>query len=486
MYNNRKELLALISTISNIEDLELNVVKKVIEEALATGVRKDFSKEASFLVEIDEKGNYKIFRKWLVVDDNELKFSNDFHVYEDIAKENFDESLVIGDEYKEEIENFEFKRGNATVVKQVLKSKVREAKSLKEKEYLKSKNGELLLVEIKKYDKSGYVVEYNNQITGFIPYSNLFTRSEKLKIGNTYSVVLDEEKEEVIKGFSVIFTRNSKDFILKTFEREVPEIEEELIEIKNIIRFGKKIIVTLHTSDKNVDPIGTCVGYKGVRIQSISKNFNGDRIQLVKWQPNTIHLIQENFDVDISKVVFEDEHVNVILTDENYATFNIIDLQNVFSDLMEKDVFIFSDSENNEKSSIENKIHINYLMDAINLDEDSAEFLVDLGIYNLEDITESSIEELIEKGLEKTDAIAIKNVALESEKELNETISASKTNLKDMSLLNNYMIDILIKNDIKNKNDLAELSILDLLDIVPLDQEYAGEVILEARKDWIL
>jgi N utilization substance protein A len=486
MFDNQKELLTWIDTVSNVENLDKESVKNALEEALATGIRKDFSKDSLLSVEIDDQGESKLYMNWIVVDDNEENFSNNHHVYEDIAQEKFDENLVIGDNYKEEITDYSFKRVNASIVRQLLKKNIREAHNLRLKKSLNSKKGQLILVNVKKYDKNGYIVEYNNEVTGFLPYENLFNSSEKLRVGNSYFVVLDD-LDKSFKNFTIIFTRANDEFVRNIFAREISEISDELIEVKSISRVpNQKVIVSVHTGDKKLDPIGCCVGSRGVRIQSISKHFNGEKVEIVKWHADPVDMILEIANLDIQKMVVEDSKISVVLSNESYDSSNVTNLTIVFSNLIGKDIELERASEFFAQENIENSIHVKYLMDTMNLDLDSATYLVELGLLSIDDINSLSLDDMEELGLSDDDASAIKEVASNSAIERSEFIKSKKTDLSEMDLLNDYMVHMLLKNNISNKDLLAELSTFELIDIVPVDEKYAGEVILEARKVWEL
>ena len=486
-FGSKKDFLNWIDTLSHVQNLEKEDVKDALEEALATGIRKDFSKETVLLVKIDEQGVAKLFREWLVVDDNYEDFNNDHCVYEDIAQENFSSDLKIGDRYLQEVENYSFKRVNVNIVRQLLKVKLQEAHKNKLKESLSNKRGQLLSVNIKRYDKDGYTAEYNNEITGFLPFSNLFSKSEKLKVGNSYFVVLDYDKE--FKNHKIVFTKSNEEFVKNVFAREIPEVGDELIEIKSMSHINsKKIIVAVHTGDQKIDSIGACVGAKGVRIQNISKHFNGEKVELIKWSGDDLEMILnvlgDDCEEHIQKLVLGDFKTTIVFEDEYFGELNKSETEQILSDILDKNIEAVSESSFIERTDKENVIHIKYLEDKMNLDEESAGYLVDIGLLSVDDIYTSSVEELVESGLEEQDAISLKEVSRNSVNIRSEFIKNSKTDLIDINLLNDYMIDILLRNEINTMEDLAELSTFELTDLLPIEEEYAAKIVMAARKVW--
>jgi N utilization substance protein A len=486
---NKKDFLNLIDTVSNVQNLEKEEVKHALEEALATGIRKDFSKDTLLNVKINENGEAKLYRKWLIVDDNYLNFVDDSCVYEDIAQERFSPKLVIGDTYLKEVEDYSFKRVNVSIVRQLLKVKLQEAHKDRLKESLSHKRGQLISVNVKRYDREGYTVDYNSEISGFIPFSNLFSKSEKLKVGNNYFVVLDYDQE--FKNHKIVFTKSNEEFVRNVFNREIPEVGDELIELKSMYHLeGRKILVAVHTSDKNIDPIGACVGYKGVRIQSISKHFNGEKVELIRWSGDDLEMILnilgEDCEENIQKLVISDFKTTVVFEEDYYNAVNEKEIQKILTKLLNKNIEIISSSDFSKRSQKENIIHIKYLQNEMNLDEDSVNYLVDLGFLSIDDIYNSDLEELIDSGLTKEDAISLKEVAEESVKIRIDFIAKSKTDLIDIDFLNDYMVDILLRSSINSKKVLADLSTFELTDLLPIEEEYAAKIVMEARKIWNL
>lgn len=486
-FGSKKDFLTLIDTLSHVQELSKEEVKHALEEALATGIRKDFSKETILTVKIDQTGEAKLFRQWKVVDDNYFDFINDSCVYEDIAQEKFSSDLKVGDTYLEEVADYSFKRVNVNIVRQLLKVKLQEAHKNRLKDSLSHKKGQLISVNIKRFDRDGYTAEYNNEITGFLPFENLFSKNEKLKVGNSYFVVLDYDKE--FKNHKIIFTKSSNEFVRNVFAREIPEVGDELIEIKSMSHIeGKKIIVAVHTGDQKIDPIGACVGSKGVRIQNISKHFNGEKVEIIRWSGDDLEMILnvigEKAQDHLEKLVIGDFKTTVVFEDEFLDTFNKKDNEKVLSDILEKDIEILSLSDFSKRTDKENIIHVKYLEDKMNLDEESASFLVDLGILSIDDIYSSSVEELVDLGLTEEDVISLKEVSKNSVNIRSEFIKNANTDLVKMNLLNDYMIDILLRNDVNSQEDLADLSTFELTDILPIEEEYAAKIIMEARKVW--
>jgi len=484
MFNNQKELITIINTLSNVENLDKKIITHAVEEALAVGIRKDFPKDSVITVKISEKGESKIYKNWLVVDDNQENFNDNIHVYEDIAQEKFNKDLVIGDTFKEEVLDYSFKRINASIVRQILKKNIKEAQDNILKKELRLQNEQLLQVVVKKYDRNGYIVDYNGNVTGFLPYNNLFNSNEKLKVGTTCLVALDDDNEG-FHNFNIVFTRKTKSFIRDLFAREITEVEDEIISIKSISKsVNRKTVIAVATNDSNIDPVGCCIGSRGIRIQSISKQLSGEKIEVVRWHPEPIDMILEVVKLDIDLVVMESDKMIVVLTNECFDRCDIKPLELLLTDITDLKIKLERASVFADQDKIEHKIHAKYLADTMDMDSESADYLVSLGLLSVDDISELSQKEAGELGITNDDFLAIKEVATLAIKNRHEKIQSSKTDLMDMNLLNDYMIDMLLRSNIYNKSSLADLSNLELIDIVPIDQSYANEVILQARECW--
>lgn len=480
---NKKELSILIDTFSHTENLSKEQVKFALEEALSTGIRKSFDKDTVVVVDINEQYETYIYRKFEVVSDDEVNFLPSRHIYEDIAQEKYDSKLKVGDFYLLPIENFDFKRMGATIVKQLLKSKIKEIHFKNLKNSLLSVKDSLVNITVKHFDLANqkYIVEYNFDITGELPFSNLLNKNEKLKVGQNYLAMFDNLDKDDVKQ-TIKFTRNSKSFIMNILRKEIPEIDSEEIEIKSLARIeGNKIVVFVHSSDKKVEPVGYCIGSKGTRIQNITKLISGEKIEFYKWEEDVAKNIQSVLgNIELLKVIVENDKLRLGIDLENKKINNLKTYENILSQLLNKKVEIRDVYLLNESLDKDNNFYLDHLCESLNIDEDSAEVLLSSGYSTVDDIIEEGVEGLIEAGFEESDSQSLYDVAKQYIVKRRQIIKLSGTDLTTINI-NDFMIDCLVKSNIKNTDDLSELNVQELQDIIPISSDEAQEFIFAAR-----
>ncbi len=481
---NKKELSILIDTFSHTENLSKEQVKSALEEALATGIRKSFDKDTVVVVDINEQYETYIYRKFEVVSDDQVEFLPSRHLYEDIAQEKYDSKLKVGDFYLLPIENFDFKRMGATIVKQLLKSKIKEIHFKNLKNSLLSVKDSLVNITIKHFDmvNQKYIVEYNFDITGELPFSNLFSKNEKLKVGQNYIAMFDnldkEENKQVIK-----FTRNSNSFIKNVLRKEIPEIDAEEIEIKSIARIeGNKTVVFVHSFDKKLEPVGYCIGSKGIRIQNITKLLNGEKIEFYKWEDDIAKNIQSVLgNIELLKVVIENDRLRIgINLNDNKKSAHLKNIEILLSQLLAKKVEIKDVEVLNELLNKDTDFYLQHLCETLNLDEESAEVLISCGFSTIDDIYNEGIEGLVEAGFELQDSTSLYNLAKQNILNRKQIINLSGTDLTTIQI-NDFMVDCLMKSNIKNTDDLSELNVEELQNILPISSEEAQQFIYASR-----
>jgi N utilization substance protein A len=487
---NNKTLSIMIETIANTNELSKKEAKKALESVLSVSARQSYSKDTDIVVKISDEHDVSLFKRYTIIDDNHTnlgdgeQFLSDKHLYIDQAEEQFNKEFSVNEEVLIEIDNYVPKRNNFNVANQQLNAKIKEIKKEKLKEKFKNKENELVSVVVKKFDKGGYTVEYNNEYLGYLPNEYLFNNSERLRVGNKYYVLFDNSINNFKTNHGLIFKRCGDDFIKAIFEREIDEIQNEVINIMGIYRSDAyKIVVAVHSSDQNTDVVGACLGLRCVRITNIMKNFNGESVDIVAWNNNeaiTIANVLNN--ASIVRIIKDENQYQIIVdNDVELAKGKSGYKEKALSYLLNKEVKVISqeDFENSSSKALE------YFAKELMLDEDSASIVSDSGISSIDELSYSSVEELADVlGVDEESAAMLKERAVERIEERNAEVENSNTDLKTSELLDEFLIDKLIINNINSLSDLADLDVFELMEHLPVSKKEASDIIMEARKAW--
>jgi len=486
-----KEILLVAEAVSNEKGVDREIIFEAIELALATATKKRYEDEDSdIIVNIDRKtGDFDTFRRWLVVPDDELaKLGTEFTTEEAAEK---DPNLKPGDVYEEQIENIEFGRIGAQAAKQIIVQKVREAERLKIVSQYRERVGELVTGVVKKVGRDKLFIDLGNNAEAELPRDQLIGR-ESFRIGERVRALLLAIREDT-RGPRLILSRAAPEVLIELFRIEVPEISEEVIEIKGAARDpGLRAKIAVKTNDKRIDPVGACVGMRGSRVQAVSNELGGERIDIVLWDDNPAQLvINAMAPAEVASIVIdEDTHtMDVAVTEDNLAMAIGKGGQNVrlASDLTEWSLNVMTEEEAGQKQEAERSSLIGNFVDNLDVDEDFAEFLVEEGFSTLEEVAYVPLEEMLEiEGLDE-DTVeelrarakdALLNEALASEEQLDEAILEIEGMDHDTALALNQA-------GVKTLDDLAEQSVDDLMDIQAInDEELAAKFIMAARAHW--
>ncbi len=490
-----KEILLVAQAVSNEKGVEPAVIFEAIEQALAMATRKRYNDIADIRVAIDhEDGSYETFRRWLVVDDNFPEFDMGLHLYEDQAEEK-GQNLGLGDYYEEQVENAEFGRIAAQTAKQVIVQKVRDAEREQIVSRFEGRVGELLNGTVKKVTRDNVIVDLEGNAEGVLPREELVGR-EIFRNNDRIRAVLDSIDREG-RGPQLMLSRASAGMLTKLFELEVPEIAEQVIEIRSAARDpGSRAKIAVKTNDRRMDPVGACVGMRGARVQAVSNELDGERVDIIQWDDNPAHLVINALapaEVE-SIVVDEDSHtMDVAVKQTNLAQAIGRAGQNVrlASELTGWNINVMSEEEAESKQMEEAGQYLQDFMDKLDVDEDVATVLVEEGFSSLEEVAYVPLEEML--GIESFDEEtaeelrsrakdALLTLALASEEKLE--AGEPREDLLSMAGMDEMTAKALAANGICSMEDLAEQAIDDLLDIQGMDEERAGQLILTARAPW--
>jgi transcription termination factor NusA/transcription termination factor NusA, C-terminal duplication len=492
---NNKEILLVADAVSNEKGVSREVIFKAIESALASATKKRYvDEEIDCEVIIDRAtGNYETYRIWTVVGDDELALLGSQFTLEEAHEK--DPNLKPGDVYREKIENVEFGRIAAQTAKQVIVQKVREAeRELVVAEYA-SKVGKLVSGTVKKVTRDNVIVDFGNNAEGLLPRENLIPR-ETFRINDRIRALLVEVRSEM-RGPQLLLSRTSPQMLIELFKIEVPEIAEEIIEIKAAARDpGSRAKIAVKTNDKRIDPVGACVGMRGSRVQVVSSELANERIDIVLWDENPAQfVINAMAPAEIASIVVdEDTHtMDVAVAEENLAQAIGRNGQNVrlSSELTGWTINVMSEEKAADKQQKEAATIIQTFMEALDVDEEVAEILAQEGFTSIEEIAYVPLEEIASiQDFDEEIANELRNRAKDAllTKAIASEESISKAGIADdllnMEGMTNDIALALSKLGILTMEDLAEQAIDDLLEIEGMDEEKAGQLIMAARAPW--
>ncbi len=492
-----KEILMVVESVSLEKGVPKDVIFEAIESALAMATKKRYGEDAEFRVAIDrESGEYETFRTWRVVNYEDEEEPNIESMYSVEEAQEIKPGAVLGDMLEEQVESVEFGRIAAQTAKQVIVQKVREAERAMVVDAYMPRLNELVSATVKKLGRDSVIVDLGNNAEGILTREHLIPR-ETFRVGDRLRALLVDIRPEN-RGPQLILTRTAPEMLVELFKVEVPEISEDVIEIRGAARDpGSRAKIAVKTNDGRIDPVGACVGMRGSRVQAVSGELAGERIDIVLWDDNPAQLtINAMAPAEVASIVLDEEthSMDIAVTEENLAQAIGRGGQNVrlASDLCGWSLNIMTEEEAAQKQEEEAIKYIEEFMESLSVDEDVAGVLVEEGFSTLEEIAYVPIEEMIAiEGFDEEivqelrnrakDALLTKAIA--NEEALGDNKPAD--DLLEMEGMERRLAFKLAANDIMTMDDLAELAIPELLEIEPeLDEGTAGALILKAREPW--
>ena len=491
-----KEILLVIDAVSNEKDVDRDVIFEAMEAALASASRKKHGGDIEARVEIDrETGEYRTFRRWLVVEesgDMGLEFPSR-EITLDAAKE-LEPDIGAGDYIEEEIESVAFGRIAAQTAKQVIVQKVREAERAKIVEAYEERKGELITGIVKRIAKGSIILDLGGNAEAEIPKNETIPR-ESVRVGDRMRGYLYDVRPEP-RGPQLFISRTCPEFLIELFKLEVPEVGEGLIDIKAAARDpGSRAKISVKANDPRIDPVGACVGMRGSRVQAVSNELAGERVDIILWNDNPAQFVINAMapaDV-VSIVVDEDAHaMDVAVQDENLSQAIGRGGQNVrlASQLTGWELNVMSEDQAAEKSEQEARQFVESFMGNLDVDEEVATILVQEGFTTLDEVAyvpaqemlaiEEFDEEIVNELRERAKDVLLTR-AIASEEELE---GEPEEDLLTMDGMERALAFLLAKRGIRSMEDLAEQSVDELLEIEGIDEQRAGQLIMTARAPW--
>lgn len=490
-----KEILLVAEAVSNEKGVAKEVIFQAIEAALAMATKKRFGTDIEVRVAIDrDTGDYETFRIWHVVgSEEEIEYPNSQLIIEK-AEEN-KPGAVIGDIVEEPMESVEFGRISAQAAKQVIAQKVREAERAQIVEAYNNRIGELITGVVKKVTRDNVLLDLGSNAEAIIPREEMIPR-ETVRAGDRLRGYLYDVRFEA-RGAQLFVSRAHPHMLIELFRIEVPEIGEDLIEIKAAARDpGSRAKIAVKTNDGRIDPIGACVGMRGSRVQAVSRELGGERIDIVLWDDNPAQLvINAMAPAEVASIVVdEDTHtMDVAVIEEQLSQAIGRSGQNVrlASQLTGWNLNVMTEAQAVEKSTAETQGVQEMFIEQLGVDEDIANILAQQGFTTLEEVAYVPIQEMLE--IEEFDQDIVealrsraKDVLLTKEIATEEQLGKVQPaqDLLGMEGMTRHLAFTLASHGIVTQEDLAELAVTDLLEITDLDETKAAELIMLARAPW--
>ncbi|HXH02986.1 MAG TPA: transcription termination factor NusA [Candidatus Competibacteraceae bacterium] len=490
-----KEILLVVDAVSNEKGVGREVIFEAIEAALASAAKKRFEGEVDVRVSIDRKsGNYTTWRRWLVVEDGvELDTpERQIHLSEARAK---NPNLQVGGYYEEQLENAAFGRIAAQTAKQVIVQKVREAERAQVVEAFLHRKGELISGVVKRIERGNVYVDLGGNIEAMIPRDEVIPR-EPLRVGDRIRAYLKDVRHEP-RGPQIFLSRTAPELLTALFTLEVPEIGQGIIEIKGAARDpGVRAKIAVKTKDARIDPVGACVGMRGSRVQSVSSELAGERVDIVLWDENPAqYVINAMAPAEVvSIVVDEDSHsMDIAVAEDKLSQAIGRGGQNVrlASELTGWQLNVMTESQAKARVGQETEALRQMFMDNLNVDEEIAEILVREGFSSLEEVAYVPVHEMLEiEELDEETVEALRSAARDAL--LTRAIAAEERvgdvepdqDLLHMAGMDEDLAYLLASQGITTMEALAELSVDDLTEMAGLSEERAAQLIMTARAPW--
>src|SRR5512139_3961171 len=486
-----RDILLLVDALAREKNVAKDTVFLALEMALASATKKRFKDEVDVRVEIDrETGEYRAFRRWTVVPDEEHEEPAHQVAITDALAENAEAKL--GDVFEEPLEPETFGRIGAQAAKQVILQKIRDA----EREQILNdflERGESLVTGTVKRAERGNLIVESGRVEALLPRDHLIPK-ENLRVGDRVRAYIDKIDRQA-RGPQLILSRIAPDFLVKLFELEVPEIEEGLLEIKAAARdpgLRAKIAVVSH--DPRIDPIGTCIGLRGSRVTSVTNELAGERVDIIHWSADPAqYVIHALAPAEVSSIVVdEDKHsMDVVVDEEQLAMAIGRGGQNVrlASELTGWDLNIMSREAAEAKQSTESGKTLALFIEKLDVDEEVAQILVDEGFSTLEEVAYVPLNEMLEIEAFDEDLVnelrnRARNALLTAAIVGEEQVEASAGDLLSLEGMDAETARILASKGVHTTEDLAELAVDELTEMAAMDADRAKQLIMAARAPW--
>ncbi len=492
-----KEILMVVDAVSNEKGVEKDIIFEAIEAALASATRRKHGEDIEVRVQIDrESGEYDTFRRWLVFEDESTELETPDRELRMIDAVDVDAAAEPGGYVEVPMESVEFGRIAAQTAKQVIVQKVREAEREQVVEEYQGREGEMLSGLVKRVDRNGVYIDLGGNAEGFVPREQMVPR-EPVRPQDRIKALLTEVRSEV-RGPQLFMTRTSPQFLVELFKIEVPEVGQGLIDILGAARDpGLRAKIAVRSNDNRIDAVGACVGMRGSRVQAVSNELAGERVDIILWDDNSAQFVINAMSPAevVSIVVDEDKHSMDIAVEEDKLSQAIgRGGQNIrlASELSGWELNVMTAQDAEEKSESEMKELIGLFSKQLDVDEEVSLILVQEGFSTIEEVAYVPAAELV--AIEEFDEGIVDELrsrardvlltqAIVQEEKIDEVEPAE--DLLSLEGVERSLAFLLASKGVVTREDLAELATDDLLEInVEMSAEDAAALIMKARAHW--
>ena len=486
-----REVLLLVDALAREKNVAREVVFGALESALASATKKRFKEEVDVRVSVDRmSGESESFRRWQVVPDGELE-DHDIQVILSEAQKQIPD-VQVGDYIEEELEPVDLGRIGAQAAKQVILQKIRDAEREQIIDDFLARGESVLSGTIKRMDREGAIVE-SGKVEARLPRDQMIPK-ENLRVGDRVRAYVAKINREG-RGPQLFLSRTAPDFVRYLFANEVPEIEQGLLEIKAAARDpGVRAKIAVHSNDRRVDPIGTCVGVRGSRVQAVTGELGGERVDIVLWSEDPAQfVIGALAPANVSSIVVdEDKHsMDVVVDEDNLALAIGTGGRNVrlASELTGWQINIMSAEESQSKSAGEREAVRELFMARLDVDEEVADTLIDEGFTTVEEVAYVPINEMLEIQSFDEDTVnelrnRARNALLTEAIATEEKIGTTTDDLLSLEGMDRELAGKLADAGVHTREELAELAVDELIEATGIGDERARDLIMKARAHW--
>jgi len=491
-----KDILYVADAVSNEKGVDKEIIFEAIEAALATATRKKNNKDIEVRVDIDrETGDYETFRRWLVVEDTGEGLENPLAEITQEAAAIDEPDIQSGEYVEEQIESVEFGRIAAQTAKQVIVQKVREAERARVIEAFQGREGELVMGTVKRVERGNVYLDLGENVEAFIPREEMIPR-EAVRSGDRLRGYLKEVRAET-RGPQLFVSRTAPEFLVELFKLEVPEVDQGLLRIIGGARdAGSRAKISVESLDSRLDPVGACVGIRGSRVQSVSNELAGERVDIILWDENSAQfVINAMSPAEVTSIVVdEDTHtMNIAVEEDKLAMAIGRGGQNVrlASELTGWELNVMTEKEAEERSDEENHKLLAEFKEKLDVDEEVAGILVAEGFSTIEEVAYVPEAEL--SSIEEFDADMVNELRnrardyLLTQAIMQEEVIEARQPAEDLLQMEGMDEDTamqLAAIGVCTMEELAEQSVDELMVTDGMDETRASALIMKAREPW--
>ena len=488
-----REILLLVDALAREKNVDKETVFGALELALASATKKRFTEDVDIRTHVDRAtGDFSFFRRWQVVTDDEFEAPSRQYMLHEAKEEKPETEIQMGEYVEEPLSGLEVGRIGAQTAKQVILQKIRDAEREQILNDFLARKESLVTGVIKRMERGNALIE-SGRLESVLPRDQMVPK-ENLRVGDRVRGYI-WKIDRAARGPQLILSRTAPEFIVKLFELEVPELEDGLLEIKAAARDpGSRAKIAVHSKDARIDPIGTCVGMRGSRVQAVTSELAGERVDIVLWNPDPAQfVINALAPAEVSRITVDEEKhsMDIVVEEENLAQAIGRNGQNVrlAGELTGWELNIMTLEESEKKTEEESGRIRAIFIEKLDVDEEVAGILVEEGFSTLEEVAYVPLSEMLE--IESFDETTVnelrsraRNALLTQAIASEEKVEHDIEDLMKVEGMDNDTARLLASKGVSTQEELADYATDDLVEATGLDEERAKTLIMAARAPW--